>query len=359
MSRAAATRKAMNVAVELPSRARGMQYRLFGRTGMRVSALGLGCAGFGGVGSVPELVGKGEDRDTAFALMDRAWEAGINYFDSANSYGGGASETMIGDWVRSRGHRDQLVVSTKVFSRVGPGPNDAGLSRRHIMQQVEGSLRRLQTDYLDLYTIHSFDPDTAIEETLGALDDLVHAGKVRYLGASNLPAWRLTRALWVSAQHHLTSFESIQNEYSLLERSIEAEVLPLAAEQNLAVTAFSPTAGGWVSGKYRPGEPHPPGSRMTLRPEPYQPLETDRTYRAIGALAAAAAERGLAPITLALAWVISHQQVTAALIGPRSVEHFDTLLPALDLSLGSAERDALSARMEAAKRPPGVSDQSH
>lgn len=325
-----------------------MEYRLFGRTGMRVSALALGCGGFGGVGSIPELFGKGEDRDTAFALMDRAWHAGINYFDTANSYGGGASETIIGEWLRSRGHRDQLILSTKVFNRVGPGPNDAGLSRRHIMQQIDHSLRRLQTDYVDLYVTHAFDPDTPIEETLGAMTDLVRAGKVRYLGASNTPAWHLARALWASEVSSLARFQSTQNEYNLLERHAEGDVLPLAADQNLAVTPFSPTSGGWLSGKYRKGEPPPHGSRMTLRPEPYQALENDRTYRAIDVLRAAAGERGVAPITLALAWVTSHPRVTAAIIGPRRVEHFDTLLPALDLRLSSEDRDALSARMEAA-----------
>jgi aryl-alcohol dehydrogenase-like predicted oxidoreductase len=325
-----------------------MEYRLFGRTGMRVSALALGCGGFGGVGSIPELFGKGEGQETAFALMDRAWEVGINYFDTANSYGGGASETMIGEWLHARGHRDQLVLSTKVFNRMGPGPNDAGLSRRHIMQQIDQSLRRLQTDHLDLYVIHSFDPDTPIDETLEAMTDLVRAGKVRYLGASNLPAWRLARALWTSDQAHLARFHSIQNEYNLLERGIETQVLPLAQDQGLAVTPFSPTAGGWLSGKYRQSQPPPPGSRMTLRPEPYEPFKSERTYRAIGALEAAAAERGVAPITLALAWVVSHPQVTSALIGPRRLAHYDTLLPALDVRLTSEERDALSARMEAA-----------
>ncbi len=315
---------------------------------MRVSVLGLGCGGFGGIGSAPELFGKGEDQQTAMALMDRAWEAGINYFDTANSYGGGASETFIGSWLASRKVRDQLVLSTKVRNRMGPGPNDAGLSRRHILQQVEASLRRLQTDYIDLYVIHEPDPDTPIDVTLRALDDLVRSGKVRYLGASNIPAWRLCKALWVSDRLRLARFESVQNSYSLLDRAVEAEVLPLCAEEDLAVTPFSPAGGGLLTGKYAYGKPPPAGSRLTLRPEPYVPLMTEKTFRSIEALRAAAAERGVDTGALALAWVLSHRQVTAALIGPRRLEHFTPWLAAAELRLTIGEREALTARMEAA-----------
>ena len=325
-----------------------MEYRLFGRTGMRVSVLGLGCGGFGGVGSSPELFGKGEDQETAFALMDRALEAGINYFDTANSYGGGASETMMGLWLAQRKVRDRLVISAKVRNRVGDGPNDAGLSRRHIMQQVEASLRHLKTDYLDLYVIHEPDPDTPIDETLRAFDDLVHAGKVRYIGASNVPAWRLGKSLWVSDGLRLARFESIQNSYSLLDRSIESEVLPLCAEEGLAVTPYSPTSGGFLTGKYSYGKPPPPGSRLTLRPEPYTHLMTEKTFSGIDALRTAATERGVKTATLAIAWVISHPQVTAALIGPRRLDHYPELLAATDLKLSQQERTEIAARMEAA-----------
>ncbi len=328
-----------------------MEYRLFGRTGMRVSVLGLGCGGFGGVGSAPELFGKGEDKDTAFAIMDRAYEAGVNYFDTANSYGGGRSETYIGAWMAERKVRDQVVLSTKVFNPVGDGPNGRGLSRRQILQHIDASLRRLRTDHVDLYCIHNFDPQTPLEETLSAFDELVKAGKVRHVGAApegKLTASWLCEALSISKRRNLARFESIQNEYNLLERSMEAEVLPLASEEGLAVTPFSPTAGGLLTGKYQEGRPPPPGSRLTLRPEPYIPVLTPRTFRAIDALKTAASERGVEPGTLALAWVLSHPQITAALIGPRRVEHFDTWLAAVDLRLPAAERSALSARMEAA-----------
>src|SRR5437868_15275606 len=306
-----------------------MEYRSFGRTGMRVSVVGLGCGGFGGIGSVPELFGKGEDKASAFALMDRAWAAGINYFDTADSYGGGLSETIIGDWLKERGVRDRLVLSTKVFYAIAEGPNDRSLSRRHIMQAVDGSLRRLQTDYLDLYVIMEPDPSTPIDETLEAMNDLMHAGKVRHIGASNISAAQLRESLAASDRLGVHRYQSVQNGYSLLDRAIEADVLPLAAEERLAVTPFGPTAGGLLTGKYRFGERPPAGSRVDLRPQPYQHLMTLRTFQAIDALRAAANERGVALGTLALAWVLSHPAVTAALIGSRRVEDFEPSLAAV------------------------------
>jgi aryl-alcohol dehydrogenase-like predicted oxidoreductase len=326
----------------------GMDYRAFGRTGMKVSVLGLGCGGFGGVGSAPELFGKGEDKATAFALMDRAWDAGINYFDTADSYGGGISETIIGAWLKERKVRDRLVLSTKVFYAIAEGPNDRSLSRRHIIQAVEGSLRRLHTDYLDLYVIMEPDPATPVEETLQTMNELMHAGKVRHIGASNITASQLREALAASDRLGVHRYQSVQNGYSLLDRSIEADVLPLAAKERMAVTPFSPTSGGLLTGKYRLGERPPPGSRVDLRPQPYQHLMTKRTFEAIGALRVAAAERGLDMGTLALAWVLSHPAVTSALIGPRTVEQFRPWLDAVDIHLTANERDAVASRMEAA-----------
>ncbi len=324
-----------------------MEYRLFGRTGMRVSVLGLGCGGFGGVGSAPELFGKGEDQQTAFALMDRAWDAGINYFDTADSYGGGFSETTVGAWLKDRKVRDQLVLSSKVWYAMDEGPTDQGLSRRHIMKAIEGSLRRLQTDHLDLYVPMYADPDTPLEETLAAFDDLVRSGKVRHIGGSNLSAVQLSESLAASDRLGLTRFQSVQNGYNLLDRAIEADVLPLAAREGLAVTPFSPTAGGLLTGKYRHGQSPPPGSRLALRPQPYRDLLNEGTFRSIDALRAAAAERAVGMGALALAWVLSHPQVTAALIGPRRVEHFAPWLEAVDIHLTPAERQALVSQMEA------------
>ena len=324
-----------------------MEYRRFGRTGLRVSQLGLGCGGFGGVGSDLSLVGRGEDEATAFAIMDRALELGITYFDTANSYAGGRSEEIIGRWLRARGTRDQVVLSTKVFNRMGPGPNDAGLSRAHVMRAVEDSLRRLQTDWLDLYVTHEPDPETPLDETLRALDDLVHQGKVRYLGASNIEAWRLARSLWISDRLDLTRYDGVQNEYNLLHRGAEVEVLPLAADQGLAFTPFSPLAGGFLTGKYALGEAHPAGSRMTQRPDPYRGMLNAATFGAIDALRDEAAERGVSMGALALAWVHGHPQVTAALIGPRSLEQFAPAVESLQLGLSADDRRRIADRMDA------------
>jgi aryl-alcohol dehydrogenase-like predicted oxidoreductase len=325
-----------------------MEYRAFGRTGMKVSVLGLGCGGFGGVGSAPELFGKGEDKATAFALMDRAWDAGINYFDTADSYGGGVSETIIGAWLKDRKLRDQLILSSKVFYAMKDGPNDEGLSRKHIIQAVEGSLRRLQTDHLDLYVPMYPDPATPVGETLQTMNDLMHAGKVRHIGASNVTAPQLRESLAASDRLGVHRYQSVQNGYSLLEREIEDAILPLAAKERMAVTPFSPTSGGLLTGKYRFGERPPAGSRVDLRPQPYRSLMTAGTFHAIDALRAAAMERGLDTGTLALAWVISHPAVTSALIGPRTVEQFRPWLEAVDVHLTGNEREALAARMEAA-----------
>jgi aryl-alcohol dehydrogenase-like predicted oxidoreductase len=324
-----------------------MEYRLFGRTGMRVSVLGLGCGGFGGVGSAPELFGKGEDKKTAFALMDRAVEAGINYFDTADSYGGGVSETIIGAWLKERKVRDQLILSTKVGYALAEGPHDQGLSRQHLTQAVEGSLRRLQTDHIDLYVTMEPDPKTSIGESLQAMNDLMQAGKVRHIGASNVTAPQLRESLTESDRLHLHRYQSVQNGYSLLDRAIETDVLPLVAQERMAFTPFSPTAGGLLTGKYRFGEPPPPGSRVELRPAPYRHLMNARTFQAIDALRAAATERGVDTGALALAWVLSHTAVTSALIGPRRVEHFEPWLAAVAIHLSADEREALASRMDA------------
>ena len=260
-----------------------MQYRTLGRTGLKVSRLGLGCGNFGGIGSDSRFFGMGESEQDAFRLMDRALELGINFFDTADAYGGGASETFIGRWRKTKDPsvRDQLLLSSKVFNPVGDGPNDRGLSRRHIKRQVEASLTRLGAERLDLYLVHEPDPETPLEETLDTLGDLVHHGKVHIIGASNFEAWRLTRALWLSDKHGLPRFEWIQNDYSLLSRQQELEMLPLCADQELGFTPFSPLAGGWLTGKYRNPEDYPEGSRMTLRPEPYEHLVNEKIFSAL------------------------------------------------------------------------------
>src|SRR5262245_47418167 len=305
-----------------------MDYRRLGSTGLKVSRLGLGCGNFGGIGSAPQFFGMGENEAQAFALMDRAFDAGINFFDTANAYGGGRSESCIGKWLRAKGSsvREQLLLSSKVFNPVGSGPNDRGLSRRHIFQQVDESLARLQTDRLDLYLIHEPDPDTPLDETLRALDDLVHIGKVLYVGASNIEAWRLARALWISDKHHLSRFDWVQNSFSLLDRHAERELFPLCADQGVGFTAFSPLAGGWLTGKYRAGEAYPEGSRMTLRPEPYRHLERAQVFRGLTTLGDEAHARGVDVSALAIAWVLHHPRVDAAILGPRNPGQLDLAL---------------------------------
>jgi aryl-alcohol dehydrogenase-like predicted oxidoreductase len=321
-----------------------MEYRRLGSTGVKISCLGLGCGNFGGVGSAPEFYGMGENEEQAVELMDRAWEAGVNFFDTADAYGGGRSEAFIGRWLKAKGPRvrDQLLLSSKVFNPSGPGPNDRGLSRRHILKQVDASLERLHTDWLDLYLIHEPDPDTPLEETIRALDDLVGAGKVRYLGASNIEAWRLARSLWISDTGGFARFDWVQNSYSLLDRAPEREVFPLCADRRLGFTAYSPLAGGWLTGKYRSGCEYPDGSRMTLRPEPYRHLANDAVFRALIGFSEAARSRGVEMSALALAWVLNHPQMSAAIVGPRRPAHLDAALSALAIRLSRQEMAALA-----------------
>jgi aryl-alcohol dehydrogenase-like predicted oxidoreductase len=320
-----------------------VEYKNLGGTGLKISAFGLGCGNFGGVGSAPAFFGKGESEEEAFALMDAAFDMGVNFFDTADAYGGGRSESTIGRWLKAKGSavRDQLIVSSKVFEQVGDGPNDGGLSRRHIMRQVEVSLGRLGIDHLDLYLIHEPDPTTPVEVTLAALDDLVHQGKVRYLGASNMPAWLTAKALWRAEARGWYRFEWIQNSYSLLDRGDEKELFPLLADQGLGYTPFSPLAGGWLAGKYQRDRPYPEGSRMTLRPEPYHGFLSERVYRGLDRLEADAQQRDVDMAALALAWVMSHPLVTAPILGPRRPSHLEPGLTALSIKLSAKERDAI------------------
>jgi aryl-alcohol dehydrogenase-like predicted oxidoreductase len=321
-----------------------VEYRRLGSTGLKVSRLGLGCGNFGGIGSAAAFFGMGETEAQAFELMDLAVDAGINFFDTADAYGGGRSETFIGRWLKTKGPhlRDRLLLSSKVFNPVGPGPSDRGLSRGHILTQIDRSLARLQTDRLDMYLIHEPDPETPLEETLAALDHLVRAGKVLYIGASNIEAWRLARALWISDRRGLSRFEWVQNSFSLLDRTAEHEVFPLCGEAKVGFTAFSPLAGGWLTGKYQAGVPYPDGSRMTLRPEPYRHLERESVYRGLTRLSEEAHSRGVDVTSLALAWVLHHPQVDAAIIGPRRPSHLDAACRALQTNLSRDDRVRLT-----------------
>jgi aryl-alcohol dehydrogenase-like predicted oxidoreductase len=305
-----------------------------------VSRIFLGCGNFGGIGSAPELFGQGETREQAFGLMDAAWAAGINVFDTAASYGGGRSESWVGEWRRERDV--PVLLSTKVFWSVTGDPGDRGLGRERILRELDGSLSRLGTERVDLYLTHEPDEETPIEETLRALDEVVDAGKAGAIGASNLDRAGLEEALETSDRLRLARYAWVQNEYSLLRREAEHEVLPVCEREGLGFTPFSPLAGGWLTGKYRRGEAYPAGSRMTLRPDPYADLVNDETFHALEEFEAAAADRGVEPATLAVAWVLAHPQVTAVVVGPRRPEQLATAIAATEVELTPAERDELS-----------------
>ncbi|MCB0013036.1 MAG: aldo/keto reductase [Anaerolineales bacterium] len=325
-----------------------MKYVNLGRTGLMVSEFGLGCGNFGGIGSAPAFFGKGESEAEAFALMDAAVDLGINFFDTADAYGGGRSEATIGKWLKQKGSRvrDGLILSTKVFNPVGDGPNDRGLSRRHIRRQIEASLRRLGVDHVDMYLMHEPDPATPIEETVRAMDDLVRQGKVNYLGASNMPAWLLTKALWLADKQGLHRFEWVQNSYSLLDQGDNREMLPLCRDQGLGYTPFSPLAGGFLTGKYQWDGGYPAGSRMTLRPEPYLAWWNEATFARLDRFRAAAADHGVSMAGLALAWLRHHPDVTAPIVGPRRPAHLDPVREALSLELDANAHTAISQIFE-------------
>jgi 1-deoxyxylulose-5-phosphate synthase len=318
-----------------------MEQRALGSTGVTLSRLVLGCGNFGGVGSAPAFFGQGESEAEAFELMDAALALGINLFDTADAYGGGRSETWIGRWRAARGA--DVLLSTKVFHSVVGDPDDRGLAAERIRRQIEGSLGRLGVERVDMYLVHAPDPDTPLEETLHALDGIVRAGKVGAIGASNVDAAWLEEALAIAERERLIPIGWVQNSYSLLDRAAEREVLPLCAERGLGFTPFGPLSGGWLTGKYRRDEPRPEGSRMTLRPGPYEHLDREEVYRGLEAFADAAADRGVDPPTLAHAWVLSHPDVTAVILGPRSPGHLQPARAALDLQLSTGERDELAS----------------
>jgi len=298
----------------------------------------LGCGNFGGVGSAPAFFGKGETKEESFALMDAAWEAGIATFDTADAYGGGRSESWIGDWLRTKGPdvRDEIVLSTKTFNPMGDG-EDSGLAPARVKRQVESSLGRLGVERVQMFLTHAWDEDVPIAETAGALDELVAEGKIERYGISNVDGVQLGEALAAG------SFGWVQNSYSLLDRDAEADVLPLCAERGLGFTPFSPLAGGWLTGKYRRGEDAPAGSRMTTRPEPYLHLRDESVYRALDGLAAKAEARGTTCAALAIAWLLADPRVTAVVVGPRRPAHLESPLAALGIPLDTAERATISA----------------
>ena len=302
--------------------------------GIELPRVVLGCGNFGGIGSAPEFFGRGESEDEAFAIMDAAWELGLRWFDTADAYGGGRSETAIGRWSAATGNRPQL--TTKTFNPMAAGA-DEWLARKRILRQLETSLDRLGVDSVALYLAHDFDPYTPLPETVGAFEELVEAGKIGSYGVSNFGAAQLREAARAGR------LELVQNSYSLLDRGDERGVLPACAELGIAYQAFSPLSGGWLTGKYRRGEAAPPGSRMTMRPEPYRHLDDERVYVALEELVDAAASRGVSMAGLALAWLLSQPGVASIVVGPRRPEHLEPVREALGLELSDAEREEIGS----------------
>jgi len=313
-----------------------MEQRALGRSGIDVSRVILGCGNFGGIGSSPDFFGAGETEGQAHELLDAAWSAGITTLDTADAYGGGRSETYIGTWLRAKGSavRDRLVLTTKTFNPMREG-EDSGLSAPRIRRQLETSLQRLGVEAVDLYLAHEPDPATPLEETIGAFAELQQEGKLRAFGGSNVDAGWLEEAL----DHGRV--EWVQNAYSLLERGDENGLLELCAQEGLGYTPFSPLAGGWLTGKYRRGEQAPEGSRMTLRPGPYEHLRNDRIFAALESFEEQARERDTSPAALALAWALASPHVTAIVVGPRRPEQLRPALDALGLRLSGLERDTI------------------
>lgn len=320
-----------------------MKYRPLGRSGVTISRIVLGCGNFGGIGSSPAFFGQGTPKDEAFRLMDAAWDAGITTFDTADAYGGGRSETFIGEWLATKGSdvRDAIVIATKTFNPMDEGL-DRGLGRARIQRQIDDSLRRLGVERVALYLAHDFDPDTPQEETLQAFGDLVREGKVGAAGASNFTGEQLAEALELSELEGLPRYEWVQNGFSLLEQGDRETVFPLLHERGLGYTPFSPLAGGWLTGKYRRGEEPPAGSRMTLRPEPYEGYFSDRVFDALETLEREAAGRGTSMAALALAWALSLPELTGVVVGPGRADHLAPALEALELDLSPAASDHLT-----------------
>lgn len=297
-----------------------------------MSEIGLGCGSFGGIGSAAETRGKGASEAEAFAIMDAAVEIGINWFDTADAYAGGESERMIGRWLKARpGMRERLLIGTKVGNQVGDAPADRGLSRRHILRQIDASLRSLGVDRVDMYLVHQPDPETPLVETMRALDEVVRSGKARALGACNLSVDELRKSLEISKREGLARFEWVQNSFSLLDRADETESMPICAEFGLGHTPYSPLAGGWLTGKYRKGEPVQSGTRSQVMPGPYERYRSDATFDFLDRLRDYARANGLEMGAVALRWVIDHPGVTAPLIGPKSVKQLETARQALEI----------------------------
>jgi aryl-alcohol dehydrogenase-like predicted oxidoreductase len=331
-----------------------MRYNKLGRSGLLVSEICFGTMTFGGDGFW-RAIGALDDKDST-ALVKTAWNAGVNFFDTANVYSNGLSEMILGKSIKTLGlPRDELVVATKAFGRMQPLPagptptaaeqaeiarrgtarNISGLSRKHLFEAVDASLKRLDLDYIDLYQIHGFDPVTPLDETLGALDDIVRSGRVRYIGLCNLAAWQIMKALGVSAQKQLARFESLQMYYSIAGRELEREIVPLAEDQQLGILPWSPLAGGFLSGKFKREGGGPNEARRTSFDFP--PVNKERGYDIVDAMRPMADSRDASPARIALSWLLHQPAVTSVIIGARTVDQLEDNLKAIDVKLSADE----------------------
>ncbi|HZE37726.1 MAG TPA: aldo/keto reductase [Stackebrandtia sp.] len=320
-----------------------MEYRFLADTGTRVSELCLGAMHFGGP----------TDESTSVAILNDFVEAGGNFIDTADVYNAGESENVVGRWLKTQ-DRDRLVIATKVFGNTGDGPNDGGLGRKHIVSAVEASLRRLQTDYIDLYYTHIFDDTVALEQTLSTLDSLVTAGKVRYLGASNVSGWQLQKAVDISRAHGWSRYVALQPLYNLLDRETEWELIPVSLNENIGVMPWSPLRAGWLGGRFTRGMQGPPeGSRIAQAAERgnlerWENYATDHTWNLLDELHAVAAESDRTPAQVAVRWLLQSSGVTAPIIGPRTIDHHTDNLGAAGWRLETAQLE----RLDAASRKP-------
>lgn len=307
-----------------------MQYKRLGKAGVKVSELCLGTM----------IYGQQVEATASIKIMRRAIDLGINFLDTADTYVNGRSEEIVGEAIA--GQRDDIVLATKVYNRMGPGPNDEGLSRKHILHAVDASLRRLKTTYIDVYQVHRFDATTPLQETLSALSDLVHQGKVHYLGCSNFAAWQLVEALRLSERYDLVPFRCSQPRYNLLDREIERDHLPICLAEGIGVIPYSPLAGGFLTGKYRPDAPMPEGSRGQLRPEWMEQYHTPQNHRVLQELQALSGETGLTLSQLSLAWMLTNPAVTAPIIGASRLPQLEENVAVVDHTLSAAAVDRLN-----------------
>jgi aryl-alcohol dehydrogenase-like predicted oxidoreductase len=313
-----------------------VKLKRLGRTGLKVTDICLGTMTFG----------YQCDQQASFRIMDAAIDRGVNFIDTADVYPvpvslerAGRTEEIVGKWLE--GKRDRIVLATKCRMPMGPGPNDGGLSRKHILSAIDASLRRLGTDYVDLYQVHSPDPETPVEETLSALDTVVQSGKARYIGCSNFPAWELCRALWTSDRLHLARFDSVQPRYNLLFREIENELLPLCADQGVGVIVYNPLAGGFLSGKHRHGTAPADNTRFAVAGKLYMDRYwNDQCFAAVQRLKEFLSPRGKSLLHVALAWVLARPEVTSAIVGATSAEQLSESLSGYDVALDSEEMAA-------------------